>query len=284
MCFWNVKEQEVRKIIPVLFIVLAFLTVSCDAEFPSPEDEFDYNFSDRIETPDAVEPSEKVNELISELKTLYNYFSKNISSDFSLRSLHTEAVSLTDSNQFGFYHNATAYGTGKNLMRRETEYVFGNCIDNEGFIQNGTEVKIAEDYDSSDNFAIISFLVNGEEIGNENYDNALVELGTAIEPFDNSPCSEISVETTSSIFEYGGASYIGTSEVTRVSRNSSLSDETDKLTFSLQGWGYKGINKVIVYNDEAVELQGSSDLAGTYRYSGFASSSDQELTEPALLI
>lgn len=277
MRFWSGKEQEVRKIIPVLFIVLAFLAVSCDAKFPSPEDEFDYNFSDRIETPDAVKPSADAEALINELKTLYDSFSENISSDFSLRSLHTEAVSLTDSDQFGFYQNVTVYGTGKNLMRRETEYVFGNCIDNEGlFIQNGTEVKIAEDYDSSDNFAIISFLVNGEEIGNENYDNALVELGTAIEPFDNSPCSEISVETTSSIFEYGGASYIGTSEVTRVSRNSSLSDETDKLTFALQGWGYNGINKVIVYNDEAVELQGSSDLAGTYRYSGFASSSGQE--------
>lgn len=266
--------------------MLAFLAVSCDAEFPSPEDEFDYNFSDRIETPDAVKPSADAEALINELKTLYDSFSENISSDFSLRSLHTEAVSLTDSNQFGFYQNVTVYGTGKNLMRRETEYVFGNCIDNEGFIQNGTEVKIADvpagtfPKDSS----IISFLVNGEEIGSENYDNALVELGTAIEPFDNSPCSEISVETTSSIFEYGGASYIGTSEVTRISRNSSLSDETDKLTFSLQGWGYKGINKVIVYNDAAVELQGSSDLAGTYRYSGFASSSGQELTEPALLI
>ena len=103
--------------------------------------------------------------------------------------------------------------------------------------------------------------------------------------FDNPPCSEISVETTSSIFEYGGVSYIGTSEVTRVASDSaSLYDDIDKLTFSLQGWGYKGINKVIVYNDEAVELQGSSDLAGTYRYSGFASSSGQELTEPALLI
>ena len=171
-------------------------------------------------------------------------------------------------------------------MRRETEYVFGNCIDNEGFIQNGTEVKIADvpagtfPKDSS----IISFLVNGEEIGSENYFVANDELEAVILSFDNPPCSEISVETTSSIFEYGGASYIGTSEVTRVSRNSSLSDETDKLTFSLQGWGYKGINKVIVYNDEAVELQGSSDLAGTYSYSGFASSSDQELTEPALLI
>lgn len=266
--------------------MLAFLTVSCDAEFPSPEDEFDYNFSDRIETPDAVEPSEKVNELINELKTLYDSFSENISSDFSLRSLHTEAVSLTDSNQFGFYHNATVYGTGKNLMRRETEYVFGNCIDNEGFIQNGTEVKIAdvpaETFPQAS--SIISFLVNGEEIGSENYCAANGELYAAVKSFDNPPCSEISVETTSSIFEYGGASYIGTSEVTRVSRNSSLSDETDKLTFSLQGWGYKGINKVISYNDAAVELQGSSDLAGTYSYSGFASSPDQELTEPALQI
>ena len=84
MRFWNVKEQEVRKIIPVLFIVLAFLAASCDAEFPSPEDEFDYNFSDRIETPDAVEPSADAEALIDELKTLYDSFSENISSDFSL--------------------------------------------------------------------------------------------------------------------------------------------------------------------------------------------------------
>ena len=53
-----------RKIIPVLFIVLAFLAASCDAEFPSPEDEFDYNFSDRIETPDAVKPSADAEALI----------------------------------------------------------------------------------------------------------------------------------------------------------------------------------------------------------------------------
>lgn len=279
MRFWNVKEQEVRKIIPVLFIVLAFLAVSCDAAFPSPEDEFDYNFSDRIENPDAVEPSADAEALIDELKTLYDSFSENISSDFSLRSLHTEAVSLTDSNQFGFYQNVTVYRTGTNLIKRETEYVFGNCIDNEGFIQNGTEVKIADvpagtfPKDSS----IISFLVNGEEIGSENYCVANDELEAVILSFDNPPCSEISVETTSSIFEYGGVSYIGTSEVTRVASDSaSLYDDIDKLTFSLQGWGYKGINKVIVYNDEAVELQGSSDLAGTYRYSGFASSSGQE--------
>ena len=229
--------------------MLAFLSVSCDAEFPSPEEEFDYNFSDRIETPDAVKPSADAEALIDELKTLYDSFSENISSDFSLRSLHTEAVSLTDSNQFGFYHNATVYGTGKSLMRRETEYVFGNCIDTEGFIQNGTEVKIVDVPAGTfpQASSIISFLVNGEEIGNENYDNALVELGTAIDPFDNPPCSEISVETASSIFEYGGASYIGTNEVTRVARNSSLSDETDKLTFSLQGWGYKGINRLFTF-------------------------------------
>lgn len=286
MCFWNVKEQEVRKIIPVLFIVLAFLAVSCDAEFPSPEDEFDYNFSDRIETPDAVEPSADAKTLIAELKMLYDSFSENISSS-SLTStiLQQEAVYLTDANQFWYYEKSIRYSVGHKWTTpmvwstAVAEYRFGEVFDNKDFIQNGTEAKIVFDYDesaSSKSRTIISFLINGDDIGKENYGDAETELTDAISLFHNSPYSEIHriTENTSLGFEYENNSYIGNMEKVMLSRDlTSLLSETDKLTFSLQGWGYKGINKVIVYNDEAVELQGSSDLAGTYRYSGFASSS-----------
>lgn len=292
MCFWNVKEQEVRKIIPVLFIVLAFLTVSCDAEFPSPEDEFDYNLSDKIETPDAVEPSADAKTLIDELKTLYDSFSENISSS-SLTStiLQQEAIYLTDANQFWYYEKNTGYSVGHMWTApmvwstAVAEYRFGDVLDDEGFIQNGAEVKVVIDYDdasagtSPQPFTIISFLINGEEIGKENYCCAQTELTEAISLFTTYPYSEIHqiTENTTSEFEYEGIQYVGTVEKVILSREfPSSSDDIDKLTFSLQGWGYKGINKVIVYNDKAIELQGSSDLAGTYRYSGFASSSGQE--------
>lgn len=286
-----------RKFIPVLFIVLAFLAVSCDAEFPSPEDEFDYNFSDRIETPDAVEPSADAKTLIDELKTLYDSFSENISSS-SLTStiLQQEAIYLTDANQFWYYEKNTGYSVGHMWTApmvwstAVAEYRFGDVFDNKGFIQNGTEAKIVFDYDESafsKSRTIISFLINGDDIGKENYGDAETELTDAISLFHNSPYSEIHriTENTSLGFEYENNSYIGNMEKVILSREfPSSSDDIDKLTFSLQGWGYKGINKVIVYNDKAVKLQGSSDLAGTYRYSGFAPSSDQELTEPALLI
>ena len=300
MRFWNGKKQEVRKIIPVLFIVLAFLAVSCDAEFPSPEDEFEFDFSDRIETPEAVEPPENVKRLIKELKNIYNSFEENISSS-SLTSiiLQQEAIYLTDANQFGFHEKSTRYSVGHMVAgslawsTAVAEYRFGDVIDDEDFIQNGAEVKVVIDYDdasagtSPQPFTIISFLINGEEIGKENYCCAQTELTEAISLFTTYPYSEIHqiTENTTSEFEYESIQYVGTVEKVILSKEfPSSSDDIDKLTFSLQGWGYKGINKVIVYNDKAVELQGSSDLAGTYRYSGFASSSGQELTEPALLI
>lgn len=280
--------------------MLAFLAVSCDAEFPSPEDEFGYNFSDRIETPDAVEPSADAKILIDELKTLYDYFSENISSSsLTSKIWQQEAIYLTDANQFWYYEKSIRYSVGHMWTTpmvwstAVAEYRFGDVLDDEGFIQNGAEVKVVIDYDdasagtSPQPFTIISFLINGEEIGKENYCCAQTELTDAISLFHNSPYSKIHriTENTSLGFEYENNSYIGNMEKVMLSRDlTSLLSETDKLTFSLQGWGYKGINKVIVYNDEAVELQGSSDLAGTYSYSGFASSSDQELTEPALLI
>ena len=62
--------------------MLAFLAVSCDAEFPSPEEEFEFDFSDRIETPEAVEPPENVKRRIEELKNIYNSFEENISSSY----------------------------------------------------------------------------------------------------------------------------------------------------------------------------------------------------------
>lgn len=272
--------------------MLAFLAVSCDAEFPSPEEEFEFDFSDRIETPEAVEPPENVKRLIEELKNIYNSFEENISSS-SLTSiiLQQEAIYLTDANQFWYYEKSIRYSVGHMWTTpmvwstAVAEYRFGDVLDDEGFIQNGAEVKVVIDYDdasagtSPQPFTIISFLINGEEIGKENYCCAQTELTDAISLFHNSPYSKIHriTENTSLGFEYESIQYVGTVEKVILSKEfPSSSDDIDKLTFSLQGWGYKGINKVIVYNDEAVELQGSSDLAGTYRYSGFASSSGQE--------
>ena len=120
-------------------------------------------------------------------------------------------------------------------------------------------------------------------------DTAETFLTEFLEIYDASPePSEMSVQIsntrsgvlrTDSVDDYSVSYEI----VGYISSNGASSSTSSRVSFSFSP-EYEGINTVIVYNDKAVELQGSSDLAGTYRYYGFASSSDQELTEPALLI
>ena len=285
MRFWNSKEQEVRKIIPVLFIVLAFLAVSCDAEFPSPEDEFDYNFSDRIETPDTVEPSEKVNELISELSVLCDKIdSQTLENQKTTESTNADYIYTDSSNQLVFH----IYGS------RQT--VNGNGLydyyvtTGEGLDDSGNEC-----FKKNTTYHVIKVLSSGGGIAKTVPDDTAIFIGGKIadadtaetflteflEIYDASPePSEMSVQIyntrsgvlrTDSVDDYSVSYEI----VGYISSNGASSSTSSRVSFSFSP-EYEGINTVIVYNDAAVELQGSSDLAGTYRYSGFASSSGQE--------
>lgn len=282
MCFWNVKEQEVRKIIPVLFIVLAFLAVSCDAEVPDPE------IPDRIETPDAVKPSEKVKELIDKIS---DFYSQPLENQKTTESTNADYIYTDSSNQlvfhiYGFkqtvngnglydYYVTTGEGlddSGNECFKKNTTY---HVI--EALSSGGSTAKTVPD-----NTAVF---VDGKIADADTTETFLTEFE---EIYNASPePSEMSVQIfntssglrTDSVNNYS----VSYKAVGYISSNGASSSTSSRVSFSSSP-EYEGINTVIVYNDEAVELQGTSDLAGTYSYSGFASSSDQELTEPALLI
>lgn len=281
-----------RKIIPVLFIVLAFLAVSCDAEFPSPEEEFDYNFSDRIETPNAVEPSEKVNELISELSVLgYKIYSPTFTLENQKTTESTNAgyIYTDSSNQLAFRIKHSRQ-TVNNKGLEDIFIITGDGFDDSGntYFKNNTSYHVIRSLPVGGIAGTVSdatVFVDGKL-----FDEELSRLleGEFMRIFDDESIKQYemfshSINTRTGSLEGYSVEY---EEIRLISSvDGTPADFSSKRTFSFSPeYGEEKIAAVISYNDEAVELQGSSDLAGTYSYSGFASSSDQELTEPALLI
>ena len=277
--FWNGKEQEVRKIIPVLFIVLAFLAVSCDAEFPSPEDEFDYNFSDRIETPDAVEPSEKANELINELSSLCDKIdSQTLENQKTTESTNAGYIYTDSSNQLAFrikHSRQTINGNGL----EDIFIITGDGFDDSGntYFKNNTSYHVIRSLSDGGIARTVSdttVFIDGKLC-----DGDLSPLeGEFMSIFNDESIRQYemlshSINTRSGSLEGYSVEYEEIRLIASV--DGTPADFSSKRTFSFSPeYGEEKIAAVISYNDEAVELQGSSDLAGTYSYSGFASSSD----------
>lgn len=272
--------------------MLAFLAVSCDAEFPSPEEEFDYNFSDRIETPNAVEPSEKVNELISELSVLgYKIYSPTFTLENQKTTESTNAgyIYTDSSNQLAFRIKHSRQ-TVNNKGLEDIFIITGDGFDDSGntYFKNNTSYHVIRSLPVGGIAGTVSdatVFVDGKL-----FDEELSRLleGEFMRIFDDESIKQYemfshSINTRTGSLEGYSVEY---EEIRLISSvDGTPADFSSKRTFSFSPeYGEEKIAAVISYNDEAVELQGSSDLAGTYSYSGFASSSDQELTEPALLI